>query len=79
MIANTTTSTGLKIQAELDTNAYLKGRKVSDEELALVQIGRDAFHGEWNYTIKPQKHSQDFRLHPTHSGMVSKLATTYGG
>jgi Rhodopirellula transposase DDE domain len=56
LIADTTTATGLEIQAELDTNAYPKGRKVSDEELALVQIVRDAFHGEWNYTIKPQKH-----------------------
>jgi hypothetical protein len=57
LIADTTTATGLEIQAELDTNAYLKGRKVSDEQLALVQIVRDAFHGEWNYTIKPQNHS----------------------
>jgi len=56
LIADTTTATGLEIQAELDTNAYPKGRKVSDEELALVRIARDAFHGEWNYTIKPQKH-----------------------
>jgi hypothetical protein len=57
LIADTTTATGLEIQAELDTNAYPKGRKVSDEELASVQMARDAFHGEWNYTIKPQKHS----------------------
>ncbi|HRX71232.1 MAG: ISAzo13 family transposase [Candidatus Competibacteraceae bacterium] len=56
LIADTTTATGLEIQAELDTNAYPKGRKVSDEELARVRIARDAFHGEWNYTIKPQKH-----------------------
>jgi Rhodopirellula transposase DDE domain len=57
LIADTTTARGLEIQAELDTNAYPKGRKVSDKELALVRIARDAFHGEWNYTIKPQKHS----------------------
>jgi len=56
LIADTTTAAGLEIQAELDTNIYPKGRKVSDEELALVQIVRDAFHGEWNYTIQPQKH-----------------------
>ncbi len=54
-IADTTTATGLEIQAELDTNAYPKGRKVSDEEPALLRIARDAFHGQWNYTIKPQK------------------------
>jgi hypothetical protein len=57
LIADTTTAKGLEIQAELDTNAYPKGRKVSDKELALVRIARDAFHGEWNYTIRPQKHS----------------------
>ena len=57
LIADTTTATGLEIQAELDTNAYPKGRKVSNEELASVQMARDAFHGEWNYTIKPQKPS----------------------
>lgn len=57
LIADTTTATGLEIQAELDTNAYPKGRKVSDEELASVQMVRDTFHGEWNYTIQPQKHS----------------------
>lgn len=56
LIADTTTATGLEIQAELDTNAYPKGRKVSDEELASVQLVRDAFHGEWNYTIQPQQH-----------------------
>ena len=56
LIADTTTITGLEIQAELDTNAYPKGRTVSDEELASVQMVRDAFHGEWNYTIQPQKH-----------------------
>ena len=57
LIADTTTATGLEIQAELDTNAYPKGRKVSDEELASVQMVRDPFHGEWNYTIQPQEHS----------------------
>jgi hypothetical protein len=57
LIADTTTVTGLEIQAELDTNAYPKGRKVSDEELASVQMVRDPFHGEWNYTIQPQEHS----------------------
>ena len=34
LIADTTTATGLEIQAELDTNAYPKGRKISNEERA---------------------------------------------
>jgi hypothetical protein len=53
LIAGTTTRTGLKIQAELDTNLYPKGIQVTDEELEKVQIQKADFHGEWNYTILP--------------------------
>ena len=53
LIANTTTKKGLKIQAELDTSLYPKGIKISDEELSKINIIRDDFHGEWNYTMKP--------------------------
>jgi hypothetical protein len=53
LIGNTKTREGLHIHAELDTNSYPTGVKVSDEELAAVQITHDAFHGEWNYTIAP--------------------------
>jgi len=55
LIGNTTTTTGLRIQAELDTNTYPTGLKVSDEELAAVHITKEAFHGEWNYTISPNR------------------------
>lgn len=54
LIANTTTSTGLKVRCELDTNAYPKGTKISDKELANINISKDDFHGEWNYTIAPR-------------------------
>jgi hypothetical protein len=54
LIGNTKTKTGLHIQAELDTNTYETGIKVSDEELAAVQLERASFHGEWNYTIAPR-------------------------
>lgn len=53
LIAGTTTRTGLKIEAELDTNVYPKGIQVTDEELEKVHIQRADFHGEWNYTILP--------------------------
>jgi len=53
LIANTTTATGLTINAELDKNSYDLGIKVSDEELAEVNMHRHSFHGEWNYTIAP--------------------------
>jgi hypothetical protein len=54
LIGNAKTKEGLHIEAELDTDAYPTGIKVSDEELAAVQIRQDKFHGEWNYTIEPK-------------------------
>jgi transposase len=54
LIAATTTTTGLKVHAELNTEAYQSGIKVSDQELALVKIRRDKFHGDWNYEIQPR-------------------------
>lgn len=52
-IAATTTETGLEVYAQLDTRDYPNGVKVSDAELAAVNLIRDEFHGEWNYTIRP--------------------------
>jgi len=54
LIAATTTKTGLKVHAELNTEAYQSGIKVTDEELAKVKIRRDNFHGDWNYEIQPR-------------------------
>jgi hypothetical protein len=48
-----TTSTGLKVYARLDTNTYQTKIKVPDAEINAVNIERDDFHGEWNYTIHP--------------------------
>jgi transposase len=53
LIGGTTTAAGLQIHAELDENEYPTGIKVTDEELAQVHIQKNAFHGEWNYTIFP--------------------------
>jgi len=53
LIAATTTRKGLKVLAELDSSLYPKGIKVSDDELKAIQIKRDEFHGEWNYSILP--------------------------
>jgi hypothetical protein len=47
------TSTGLKVYARLDPGEYVKGIKVSDAELAAVNIVRDQFHPDWNYMINP--------------------------
>jgi hypothetical protein len=53
LIAGTTTTTGLKIYAQLDDREYEKGITVSDAQMATVNITRDSFHGEWNYTVTP--------------------------
>lgn len=53
LIGSTRTANGLTIQAELDTTAYPKGVKVSDEALSKLNLTRASFHGEWNYTIAP--------------------------
>jgi hypothetical protein len=55
LIASTTTKTGLKVRCELDTRAYAKGIKVSDDEMATLNIRGDTFHPEWNYSISPRR------------------------
>ena len=55
LIGNTTTKSGLMIQAELDENTYIKGIIVSDEALEKVNLKEDKFHGEWNYSIAPNE------------------------
>jgi Rhodopirellula transposase DDE domain len=54
LIGATTNREGLLVQAEHDTANYPTKIKVSDEDLAAVQLTPHAFHGEWNYTIAPQ-------------------------
>jgi Rhodopirellula transposase DDE domain len=54
LIAATTTKAGLRVQADLDTNVYPTKVKVTDEQLANVNLHAHQFHGEWNYTIKHQ-------------------------
>jgi Rhodopirellula transposase DDE domain len=54
LIAATTTKTGLEVRCELDPTAYPAGVKVSGDELAVVNILRHDFHGEWNYKINPK-------------------------
>ena len=50
-IGATRTQTGLRVEAVLDTNTYPTGVRVSDAQMKQVPITRNAFHGEWNYTI----------------------------
>ena len=53
LIAATTTSTGLKVYARLDTNTYPTKIQITDEQIRAVQLTGDEFHPEWNYTIIP--------------------------
>ena len=63
LIGATTTDTGLTVRCELDSADYPKGIVVSDQEMDDLNISRDAFHGEWNYTMQPTS--------PTNRAVVS--------
>ena len=53
-IGAVTTKGGLTIRSETDENRYATGRKVSAEQFKRLSLRRDAFHGEWNYTLSPR-------------------------
>ena len=55
LIANTKTERGLKVRAGLDTGKYPIGVKVTKEELAVVRLKPESFHGDWNYAITPER------------------------
>ena len=54
LIGNTTTKTGLRIQAGLDSRTYPKGIEVPDEVMEGLNMEKSEFHGEWNYRILPR-------------------------
>lgn len=54
LIAATTTQTGLTVKARLDRRHYKTGIAVSAGEMKQLNIQPHAFHGEWNYTIRPR-------------------------
>jgi hypothetical protein len=53
LIAATTTRQGLHVGAELDKRPYPLGIKVTDDQMATLNLQRADFHGDWNYTIRP--------------------------
>jgi hypothetical protein len=55
LIGATRTATGLRVRCELDRGRYPKGRKVSETEMATVNLASHRFHGDWNYTISPAR------------------------
>jgi DNA-binding phage protein len=54
LIGSTTTRTGLNIKCAIDPNTYPAGVKVSNEDMAAINMTPHKFHGEWNYTIAPK-------------------------
>ena len=59
LIGSTKTRSGLKVHCNLDTNQYPLGIKVSDERMDELNITRNAFHGEWNYSIAPMTQKKE--------------------
>jgi len=53
LIKATKTAQGLRVEAEIDHTIYPAGQKVSDEQMAQINLTTESFHGEWNYTIAP--------------------------
>jgi len=54
LISHTTTRQGLTVTAVKESHIYPTGIKVSDEDMAALNIMREPFHGDWNSTIRPQ-------------------------
>jgi hypothetical protein len=54
LIGATRTATGLRVRCVLDRRMYPKQVIVSDEQMAAINLIRNKFHGDWNYTIKPR-------------------------
>jgi hypothetical protein len=54
LIAATTTTSGLTVKSKIDTNIYERGLKVSDQQMAELQLRREKFHGDWNYKLLPR-------------------------
>jgi hypothetical protein len=54
LIAGTTTAKGLAVSCRLDRRKYPSGRRVTDDEMKTIRITPQAFHGEWNYVIRPR-------------------------
>lgn len=54
LLNHTTTKAGLTVTAMKDINVYKTGIKITNKQMTELNIVRDDFHGDWNYTIKPQ-------------------------
>jgi hypothetical protein len=53
LIAGTTTTKGLEVKCALDPKSYARGKKVTARDWSAINLSRDDFHGDWNYSIRP--------------------------
>jgi transposase len=62
LIGATTDSSGLVVHAELDTHTYPKGVEVANEQVDALALKRHKFHGEWNYTLRPDPRQTSIKM-----------------
>lgn len=55
LIGGTTTTSGLRVKALLDTRAYEPGQQIPDDEMRALTLKPHKFHGDWNYTLQPRR------------------------
>ena len=55
LIASTRTAAGLRVRSEVDTRSYPEAQVVAEEQMSTINLRRHEFHGDWNYTIRPQR------------------------
>ena len=55
LISSTKTSSGLTVSCRLDKRSYQTGKVISQDQMETINLNRNTFHGDWNYTIKPRK------------------------
>ncbi len=70
-IAATTTRTGLRVHAELDPGAYDTGIQVSDAQMSALPLTRHDWHGDWNYTLRPETYDAEASTAPDPFGQPS--------
>ena len=55
LIGHTTTSAGLRVKAKLDKRRYATGRVVTRRQMRELALHPHAFHGDWNYELRPRR------------------------
>ena len=54
LIGSTRTAAGLRVEARLDEGTYPTGVVTTKAEMDALSLHRNAFHGAWNYELRPR-------------------------